>query len=165
MKANNSVHTLESNLPTHCAGRLHELEWVVEGSIAVCVGGHEGVVWVMGEHGRLRCEINPTMRALAGLVMDLRKNVRVETKTVYVEVPAPRHLTYKREHSSFTHKPATREELIEWSALYRQRVVAEKIGISRGLLCDIISGRRVLTMSVALMAGEAMKDVRTSATY
>ena len=159
MKSDNSVHALDDNYPTHCAGRLHKLEWVVEGSIAICVGGHNGVVWVVGEHGRLRCEINATIRSLAEMVINLRQNVRVETKTVYVEIPAPPHLVHKRQSSAPAGgKPATKEQIVELVSRYRQRHVAEKIGISRGLLADIISGRRSLTLSVALRAGQAIQD-------
>lgn len=159
MKSDNSVHALGTNYPTHCAGRLHKLEWVVDGSIAICVGGHDGVVWVVGEHGRLRCEINATIRLLAEMVINLRQNVRVETKTIYVEIPAPDHLVHKRQRVVPTgSRQATKEELVELTSRYKQRDVAEKIGISRGLLSDIISGRRSLTLSVALKAGQAIQD-------
>lgn len=172
MKANVAVCRLESHLPTHCAGGLHSLEWVIEGSIAICVGGHDQVVWVVGENLRLRCEVNSTARALAVLALDLRKNVRVETQTVYVdvpappqivyvEVPAPPHMVKKRQNASTFANPVTREELVALAAKYRQREVAERIGISRGLLSDIVRGRRNLTMAVALRAGRAVRDWAT----
>ena len=191
MKPNVAVCRLESQPPTHCAGGLHSLEWVIEGSIAICAGGHDQVVWVIGENNRLRCEVNSAARALAVHALDLGKNVRMEPQIVYVEVPAPPQIVYvevpappqivyvevsappqivyvevpappqmvkKRQHASTLANPVTREELMGLTAKYRQREVAKRIGISRGLLSDIVSGRRNLTMAVALRAGQAVRD-------
>lgn len=59
-------------IPKTCPGGLHRLEWILDGEIAICKNGHEGILWVVAEHNRLRCETNPVARNLAKFVAENR---------------------------------------------------------------------------------------------
>lgn len=59
-------------VPKTCVGGLHNLEWIVDGEFAVCKGGHNGILWVVADNGRLRCDMNPTAVKLAQYIVNNR---------------------------------------------------------------------------------------------
>lgn len=76
-------------IPKTCPGGLHRLEWIVDGEIAICKNGHEGILWVVAEHNRLRCETNPVARNLAKFVAEnriVRQNPTEDQTAVSVQI-------------------------------------------------------------------------------
>ena len=76
-------------IPKTCPGGLHRLEWIVDGEVAICKNGHEGILWVVAEHNRLRCETNPVARALAKFVAEnriVRQNPTEDQTAVSVQI-------------------------------------------------------------------------------
>ena len=75
--------------PRTCPGGLHRLDWIIDGEVAICKNGHEGIVWVVAGQNRLRCEPNPVARTLAKFVSDnriIRQNPTEDQVAVSLEI-------------------------------------------------------------------------------
>lgn len=178
----------DTRLPTHCPGGLHRLTWVIPGTVAIC-DGHATVVWVKAEENayniRLRCENGHTTRILADrlakLIAPQEEPAVVEVAPLQVDagesLPRVRNFplldSRKSRYNAQTQlvinigtvPDVSRDDFINWykGTGRTQRSTSDELGISRGLLSDIISGRRKLTEEVARRASIIMTTEKLNA--
>lgn len=174
-----------NKLPTHCPGGLHRLTWVIPGTVAIC-DGHSTVVWVTaGENAhnvRLRCENGFTTRLLAN---HLKKLLAAPVVREQEEIVAPlqvdagdalprvrnfpmldnRKLPTQLVINIGTVADVSKDEFVQWykTTGRTQRSASDELGISRGLLSDIISGRRKLSHEVSRRAAIIMTSEKFNA--
>ena len=77
------------SFPRTCPGGLHRLDWIIDGEIAICKNGHEGIVWVVAGQNRLRCETNAVARTLASFISEnriIRQNPTEDQVAVSLEI-------------------------------------------------------------------------------
>jgi len=158
------IRTSSQNI-THCPGGLHKIKWVVQGRIAICEGGHDNVVWCVADGNRLRCEVNGSARELAeallaaldgkSIVMREQEEMGMAMESAAIDEHA---ISTAFRINTFTGKIRTDEDFQQWRLGRTQREMAKSMGISRGLVSDLITGRRKLTANNAVRLSILMHD-------
>lgn len=158
------IRTSTQNI-THCPGGLHKIKWVVQDRIAICEGGHDNVVWCVAEGNRLRCEVNGSARELAeALLMAMNGTAIVrEVQEAMNMTPEKAAITEQAiatayKINTFNGTIRTDEDFHQWRLGKSQREIATLMGISRGLVGDLISGRRRLTANNAVRLSIVMQE-------
>lgn len=137
------VRLMEPGRPGRCPARQHDLDWVLD-DIAICIGGHEGCVWVYTRHnkeGSLNADWSLSARKLADAI---RGRERLDAMRFVPDVITSR----KQVHVSIRRSPEERRAMmIDWRTRTgrTQQQASDILGVSRGLLSDLESGRRAVT--------------------
>lgn len=163
------IRTSTQNI-THCPGGLHKIKWVVQGRIAICEGGHDNVVWCVAEGNRLRCEVNGSARelaealllALGGNAIFMREVAEAEGMTSERAAITEQAIATAYKINTFNGKIRTDEDFHQWRLGKGQREIASLMGISRGLVSDLIRGRRKLTANNAVRLSILMQEEEES---
>jgi len=140
------VRIMDDARPARCPARQHDLDWVLD-DVAICVGGHEGCVWVYSRAGK-EASLNADWSASARKLADaIRGKERLAAFRFVPDAPMPAR---KRFQVTVRRTPEERRELmLDWRSRTgrTQQQAADELGVSRGLLSDLESGRRAVTES------------------
>ena len=140
------VRIMDDARPGRCPARQHELDWVLN-DVAICVGGHEGCVWVYNRSGKeasINADWSPTARKLADAI---RGKERLAAMRFVPDAPLPAR---KQLQVTVRLGPSGRRAfMVDWRARTgrTQQQACDQLGVSRGLLSDLESGRRAVTES------------------